>query len=84
MRATSRIALTGTLLRVGCACSANLRLDAPAGSGEDVCQGYCLSQDTCQNIGCCHWNLQDGQCWSSVGQNQCNSLIPTPWARIGQ
>merc|ERR1719193_2987756 len=39
------------------------------GNGEEACEGHDYNEEECSSIGCCHWN--DGQCWSSVGQDQC-------------
>ena len=38
-------------------------------NGEEVCEGHGFSFAECWAIPCCHWN--DGECWSSVGQDQC-------------
>jgi len=38
-------------------------------NGEEVCEGKALNEAQCNSISCCGWN--DGQCWSSVGQNLC-------------
>ena len=38
-------------------------------NGEEVCEGHGFSFAECWAIPCCHWD--DGECWSSVGQDQC-------------
>jgi len=40
---------------------------------ELVCETSGFNQGTCESVGCCHWN--NGQCWSSVGQNNCDSAF---------
>merc|ERR1719188_566510 len=50
-------------------CNERRPTNAPAGSGEDVCEGKCFSQAQCSSLGCCHFN--NGRCWSDVGQGRC-------------
>ena len=33
----------------------NMRPDAPRGSGEEMCQGHCMSEQECLSISCCYW-----------------------------
>jgi len=40
-------------------------------NGETACEGQGLNQDQCQAVGCCYW--EDGQCWSAVGNEPCDS-----------
>jgi len=40
---------------------------------ELVCETSGFNQGTCESVGCCHWN--NGGCWSSVGQNNCDSAF---------
>ena len=44
-------------------------------NGEEVCEGHGFSFAECWAIPCCHWN--DGECWSSVGQDQCQGKKTT-------
>jgi hypothetical protein len=40
-------------------------------NGEDACEGKGFKEGQCLAVGCCWWN--DGECWSAVGKDECQS-----------
>lgn len=49
-------------------------------NGEEACENHGYSQSTCLSIGinndCCQWD--EGECWSAIGQNVCQTESAPP------
>jgi len=50
-------------------CTKNCECGKSDQNGEEACENHGYSKNECNNIGCC--NFDDGECWSSVGQDLC-------------
>lgn len=50
------------------------RVAGCTGAGEDCCEGHGYSENDCNSVGCCHFDQETQQCWSSVGLQQCSGF----------
>jgi len=60
-------------LSPGQACCVCDGVDPDGENGEDACENRGFNGAECAEVGCCHWNLNYGQCFSSVGSGVCTT-----------
>ena len=48
---------------------------SPHQNGEEICENKGFDPSECAAVGCCHYNVNDGQCRSAVGTGPCSRRV---------